>query len=67
MADLMDLVVSFISRLKDVSQAGFKLEKEFACYKNILKIIDNEKLKPGHLYSFQASSVNFHYNLLKTQ
>lgn len=38
MADLMVLVVSFISRLKDeknVSQAGFKLEKEFACYKNI--------------------------------
>lgn len=51
MADLMVLVVSFISRLKDeknVSQAGFKLKKEFACYKNILKIIDNEKLKPGH-------------------
>lgn len=51
MADLMVLVVSFISRLKDeknVSQAAFKLEKEFACYKNILKKIDNEKLKPGH-------------------
>lgn len=58
MADLMVLVqyvVSFISRLKDeknVSQAGFKLKKEFACYKNILKKIDNEKLKPGHCYSF---------------
>lgn len=48
MADLMVLVVSFISRLKDVSQAGFKFEKEFACNKNILKKIDNEKLKPGH-------------------
>lgn len=40
MADLMILVMSFISCLKDekkVIQAVVKLEKEFACYKNILK------------------------------
>lgn len=40
MADLMILVMSFIFCLKDekkVIQAVVKLEKEFACYKNILK------------------------------
>lgn len=51
MVDLMVFVVFFIFCLKDeknVFQVGFKFEKEFVCYKNILKKIDNEKLKFGY-------------------